>query len=94
MKNPSKSNLSNLKKRLAELDPEQRKQLLEKISAGKSKTENPVQSASIPKANPIRIESILSDLIGEVEIKVYPASHTQERMWCLHEFVDHKPGDS
>ena len=86
----SGSNHDDLKKRLAGLAPEHRKVLLEKLKRTKAKGTNE-RFESIPKAKPLDIEQEKFPGLRGKEVRVFPASHAQERMWFLHEYSFPKP---
>lgn len=81
---PTESSQSTLKKRLAELNAEERKALLKKIKSGNRQSTNSDPEV-IPKAEPFLVQEVRAESGASQQIRVYPASHTQERMWFLHE---------
>lgn len=86
MKNSASTELGSLKEQLKKLDPEQRKQLLQKLNVKNPKEKVQAKSTDFSKATPVRIETV-----NGVERNVFPASHAQERMWFLHEYERHLP---
>ena len=86
MKNTPSIDSLALIDRLKKLSPDQRAQLLGKIGSPQSNLNASSTSSQLSKATPLRIESV-----DDVEMKIFPASHAQERMWFLHEYERHLP---
>ncbi|MDA0349996.1 MAG: amino acid adenylation domain-containing protein [Verrucomicrobia bacterium] len=91
MKPNPQSNPKSLKERIASLDPNQRKCLLEKLEKGNGNKQLNGLSATLGKAEPLFTERVVTSNGAEEEVKVFAVSHTQERMFFLHEFAEDIP---
>lgn len=73
--------------RLARLPADQRASLATRLRARTAASTGP----SIPRAEPLRRESVTLADGSQGTARVFPASHGQRRMWFLHQFAPESP---
>ncbi|MEX1118676.1 MAG: amino acid adenylation domain-containing protein [Terrimicrobiaceae bacterium] len=81
---------TDLKSRLERLSPEQRARLSQRLAAGREVAPAAGYLAMGPTA-PVRLDEVPQPGQPPCQIAVYPASHSQQRMWFLHEYAGRVP---
>ena len=84
------SEATDLKERLARLSPKQRALLDQRLAAGRDAAAASEYLAMVP-AVPLRTEAFGRPNEPTGQVTVYPASHSQQRMWFLHEYSERLP---
>lgn len=84
------SEATDLKERLARLSPKQRALLVQRLAAGRDAADSTEYQAMVP-AVPLRTEAFGRSNEPTGRVTVYPASHSQQRMWFLHEYSERLP---
>ena len=84
------SGFSEVRERLARLNPEQRALLTRRLAAGRDTSPSDVYLEMVP-AVPLRTQIFGQPGESPRQIAVYPASHGQQRMWLLHEYSERLP---